>query len=111
MQRMKKAPVAPDVIKYVKARSKGYNKSKSKEIAGYSPETKAVTIERSEPYKALTIKDSLLKHISLDEITLEHMQNIKSVDRSVANTAIMTIRWIHPRDRARLIPTLYSILT
>jgi hypothetical protein len=85
---MKKILSSDKVIKYAKARSAGLNKEQSKAIAGYSPETKGVTIENTETYKALSVKDTLLKHISLDDITKRHSQLIASDNEAVAINAI-----------------------
>lgn len=76
------------VIKYAKARLEGKNKEASKEIAGYSPNTKATVIESTSTYKALSVKDALLKHITLDDITKRHSQLIASDNEAVAINAI-----------------------
>jgi hypothetical protein len=62
--------------RYFIAKKQGYNKEESKALAGYSKNTKAATIERTEVYKTLSIKDTLLTQISLDQIATEHAKVI-----------------------------------
>ena len=84
---MKKTP-SDKIIKYAKARLAGHNKRKSKEIAGYSEGTTSVQIEKTDAYKEITVKESLLQHISLDEITSKHANLIKSDNESTSLNAI-----------------------
>lgn len=72
------------VVKYIKARQKGVSKNKAKVLAGYSENTMPKSIETTDTYKRLTIKDSLLKHISLDEMTAIHEKLIRSDNPAVA---------------------------
>jgi len=76
------------IKKYHKARLQGNNKEESKRIAGYSDKTKTTAIEKTEAYKKISIKDTLLKEISLKEMTEIHAKNIRSEDERVSNTAL-----------------------
>jgi hypothetical protein len=81
---MKNPAPTDKVVKYIKARQMGKNKTESKAIAGYSVGTMPRIIENTDAYKKLTIKDSLLKHISLDEMTEIHQKLIRSDNPAVA---------------------------
>jgi hypothetical protein len=86
---MKKLLINDRVVKYAKARSEGKTKKASKEIAGYAPTTPSVKIENSLAMKSLSVRDSLLSHISLQDITKAHAEVINQKgDLGARNTAI-----------------------
>lgn len=88
------------IIKYKKARLEGKSKEDSKRVAGYAPSTKTTTIEKSDTYKRLTIKDALLQHTTYNELAKEHMKNIlQDEDKGAKNKAIeMAYNRIEPTN-------------
>jgi hypothetical protein len=83
----KKAP-SVKVLKYIKAVSEGKTKKEAVALAGYKPSVTSANIEQMDSYKTLSVKDSLLSHISLEAITKRHKEIIMSQNEAVAINAI-----------------------
>ena len=83
----KKSP-SVKVIKYAKAVASGMSKAKAKELAGYSPNTLTTTIDESNAYKSLSVKDALLSKITLEEIADIHTKIIRSDNEMASLNAI-----------------------
>jgi hypothetical protein len=88
---VQKAP-SDKIIKYAKARASGKNKEQSKAIAGYSPNTLTTTIESSEAYKSISIKDTLLKAVTLDSLASRLADTaLQGDDKNASTNAIKLI--------------------
>jgi hypothetical protein len=83
----KKAP-SVKVLKYIKAVSEGKTKKEAVALAGYKPSVTSAIVESTDVYKSLSVKDSILKHISLDEISKIHTKIMRSDNEAVAINAI-----------------------
>ena len=74
--------------KYVELVAQGLPKTKARDLAGYSPNTDTVTIDNTSAVKTISVKDALLSHISLQDITKRHASLIQSDNEAVAVNAI-----------------------
>jgi hypothetical protein len=79
--------------RYFVAKKQGYNKEEAKLLAGYSKNTKAMTIERTEVYKALSVKDTLLTQITLNQIANEHAKVIEQDEQQGAKIAAIKLAY------------------
>jgi len=100
----KKPSLNTKIGKYFVARQKkGLNKSESQILAGFADNKHATRIEATKEYQEIKeyYKDSLLNHISMDDIAMYHAENItQDKDRGARNKAIeMALSKIEPEDK------------
>lgn len=81
------------IKKYHKARLSGHNKEESKTIAGFSPRTTTVAIERTEAYKQISVGDAIQQHISLNEIAAINAETIRQDDDLAARNSAMKMAY------------------
>jgi len=89
---MSKKQPSDRIIKYAKARASGKNKAQSKAIAGYAVGTTTTMIEKTEAYKQISIKDTLLKAVTLDSLASRLADTaLQGDDKNASTNAIKLI--------------------
>ncbi len=98
----KKREPTVKMIKYHKAVMSGKGKFEALKIAGYSHGVKPRDVENKAGYQVLSIKDSILAGITMEEITMAHVENIRQVeDKGARNNAIkLAYERIEPDNKA-----------
>lgn len=91
-EKTKKPDLTSKAGKYYINKATGMNKKDSALEAGYADGSHTYDIERSKTYQAIVktyYKDEILKAITLEEIAMEQVKNIKQdQDRGAKNKAI-----------------------